>query len=67
MKHNAGNDEMMTRTVPVELDARAHERVEHRRLHVQVVRGAVPARIAPAVVVNLAHSHKVAKESLRKE
>ena len=56
----------MARTVPVELDARAHERVEHRRLHVQVVRGAVPARIAPAVVVNL-QSHKVAKESLRKE
>ena len=53
----------MARTVPVELDARAHERVEHWRLHVQVVRGAVPARIAPAVVVNLLGT----KESLRKE
>ena len=64
----------MARTVPVELDARAHERVEHRRLHVQVVRGAVPARIAPAVVVNLRQpqscsfaKESVAKESLRKE
>ena len=53
----------MARTVPVELDARAHERVEHRRLHVQVVRGAVPARIAPAVVVNLSMQRKVCARS----
>ena len=53
----------MARTVPVELDARAHERVEHWRLHVQVVRGAVPARIAPAVVVNLSMQRKVCARS----
>ena len=53
----------MARTVPVELDARAHERVEHWRLYVQVVRGAVPARITPSVVINLLGT----KESLRKE
>ena len=52
----------MARTVPVELDARAHERVEHGRLHVQVVRGAVPARIAPAVVVNLRTTTKLQRK-----
>jgi hypothetical protein len=38
-------------TVPVELDASGDQRVEHRRLHVPVIGGAVPTSVAPAIVV----------------